>query len=66
VYVAKLEEMKERYEGMYLKRGEGKDTLKTNEGVKAVDEAINELYEQTQLHELKEHDHLTELTNTFV
>ena len=51
---------------MYLKRGEGKDTLKTNEGVKAVDEAINELYEQTRLHELKEHDHLTELTNTFV
>jgi hypothetical protein len=58
--------MKKRYEGMYLKRGEGKDTLKTNEGVEAVDEAIDFLKKQSSLHELKEHSHLTELTNTFV
>jgi hypothetical protein len=52
VLVADLEEMKTKFDGMLLKRA-GKVTLRTKEGVEAVNEAIKFLQNQTAIQPLR-------------
>ncbi len=55
--VPKLEEMLLKFDGLVLKR-EGECNLRTNEGAKAVQDAIDFLKAQEPLHELTLEPHL--------